>query len=235
MFLEQFSYIARNLSRVRENIASAAERTHRTPAVLVPVTKGASDDEVLALLSLGVTALAENRTVLFCHRKEIAEAAGYSPEMHLIGSLQKNKVKYIAESVAVIHSLDSLSLAKEIDRQAAKYGRRIPVLLEVNSGREEAKGGVLPEDAYAFAKELSQYPNIALSGVMTIGPAFPDAEDYRPLFRETRALFDRFCEDGLFKTDNPILSMGMSDSYIVAVEEGATLVRVGTTLFQKDE
>ena len=233
--MEQFSYIERNLSRIRQELISAAERASRPSASLVPVTKGATDEEVLYLLSLGVSAIAENRTTLFCHRQALAAEHGFFPEMHLIGSLQKNKVKYIADKVAVIHSLDSPSLAKEIDRQAAKYGRRIPVLLEVNSGREAAKGGVMPEDAYCFAKELSLYPHLALSGVMTMGPAFSDPEDYRPLFRETRALFDRLGGEGLFTTDTPILSMGMSDSYIVAAEEGATLVRVGTSLFKNDE
>ncbi len=228
-----FSYIEQNLSRVTAELCEIAARTGQREAMLLPVTKGATDEEVLALLSYGVTAIAENRTNLFLHRKELAEAAGYRPDMHLIGSLQKNKVKYIADSVALIHSLDSLSLASEIERQADKHGVTVPVLIEVNSGREAAKGGVLPEDALSLAKALSAFPHLALAGVMTMAPNCESEEDYRPYFRETRAIFDRIAVECGYKTASPVLSMGMSDSYRIAAEEGATVVRVGTTLFRK--
>ncbi len=228
-----YTYIADNLARVQAEIASAAARASRAPARLLPVTKSASDEEVLFLLSLGVTGLAENRTSLFNQRRELSAANGYAPEMHLIGSLQKNKVKYIADSVALIQSLDSVSLAVEIDRQAKKHDRKIPVLLEVNSGREENKGGLLPEEAIPFADSLAQLPNIALYGVMTMGPNMDTEEAYRPYFQETRGIFEALLAKGAFQTEAPILSMGMSDSYRVAVEEGATLVRVGSALFRK--
>ncbi len=233
VFVTEYSYIAENLAAIRREIASAASRVGAPPARLLPVTKSASDGEVLALLSLGVDAIAENRTNLFTHRRELANAHGYTPEMHLIGSLQKNKVKYVADSVSLIQSLDSLSLAKEIDRQAEKNGRTIPVLLEVNSGREENKGGIMPEDALAFAASLSAFPHIALYGVMTMGPNCASEEEYRPYFQATRAIFDTLSARGDFGTASPVLSMGMSDSFRVAVEEGATLVRVGSALFRK--
>lgn len=230
-----YSYIRENLARIRAELAETSARVGRVPPRIVAVTKSASDEEVLALAACGVCAMAENRVPNFRARRELLSCAGYDLPLHLIGSLQTNKVKYIAADAAMIESLDSLRLAAEIERQGAKLGRKIPVLIEVNSGGEEAKGGLLPHDVLAFHAALSggEYPHIALAGLMTMGPACECEESYRPYFRETRALFERIREAGGFIGDG-VLSMGMSDSYRVATEEGATAVRIGRALFKTE-
>ena len=152
--------------------------------------------------------------------------------MHEIGTLQRNKVKLIVDNVSLIHSVDSDKLAYDIDRLAGARGRRIPVLIEVNSADEENKSGISAEDCFKLAQRVLSYPNLELKGLMTMGPVCSDPEDLRPYFRMTKKLFDRLCAEYPLGED-PILSMGMSDSYKVAIEEGSTLVRVGRKLFIK--
>lgn len=227
-----YSYIGDNLSRIREECASIADRLGVASPTVVAVTKSATDEEVRALVSdYGQAVIAENRTSMFRDRYALFSDAE-RPEIHLIGSLQTNKVKYIVRDCALIHSLDSLRLAREIDRRAASVGVRARVLVEINSAREEAKGGILPEEAEAFLLSLSELSCIEVKGLMTMGPVLTDQEEYRPYFRLTADLYRDFCEKGYFK-DDPVLSMGMSDSYSVAIEEGATLVRIGRALFRK--
>ena len=135
---------------------------------------------------------------------------------------------------ALIQSVDRMSLAEEIQKRAAKAGICQGVLLEINSGREEAKGGVLPEEAEALAEEISRLPNLSLRGVMTMGPVGVETEVLRQAFRETREMFERLSQKGLLG-DSPILSMGMSESFPLAIEEGATMVRIGRTLFAHEQ
>ena len=232
--MEDFFYIRQNLQTVLEELRCAAGRAGRTPPMLVAVTKSASDDEVLALAACGVSAMAENRVQNFSARRELLASHGFAPALHLIGSLQTNKVKYIAPHVSMIQSVDSLRLAAEIERQAARAGRTIDVLCEINSGREAQKGGLLPEEANEFCRTLaSDYPHLCLRGLMTMAPAVEREEEYRPYFRATRALWEAGTAAGLFG-EAPVLSMGMSDSYRVAAEEGATMVRGGRSLFVKE-
>ena len=239
--LREFEYIAKNLEGVRTRLAAAAERGGcKTPA-LIAVTKSASDDEVKALLRFGVDAIAENRPQMFTARAslcdEVAAEVGEGflrPEIHLIGNLQTNKVKYVVGKAAMIQSLDSLRLAEEIERIAAKREVTVPVLIEVNSGCEEAKGGLMPEDVKAFAEALAAYPHLSVQGLMTMGPDCDDPEDYRPYFRLVREMAKELSAEGLLPAC-PALSMGMSGSYEVAAEEGATHVRVGRTLFLREE
>ena len=228
-----YEYIRDNLKRVTERCLARAEALGISPPSLLAVTKSATNDEVRALVSdLGHGQIAENRTSLFCERYDLFSDSE-RPEMHLIGSLQTNKVKYIADKVSLIHSLDSLRLAAEIEKQAKKRERRIRVLMEINSGREEAKGGILPEDAEAFAVAVKEnYPSVALCGVMTMAPICASAEEYRPYFRETAGIFRTLRERGFFEGEG-VLSMGMSDSFEPAIEEGATIIRVGRRLFVK--
>ena len=230
---EDFSYIGRNLDGIRAELAAISARTGRPVPFLLPVTKSASDDEVLALVGYGISAIAENRVPNYRARRELFEAHGHTVSLHLIGSLQTNKVKYIAEDVALIQSLDSLRLAEEIARQAVRVGRKIPVLIEINSGREPNKGGILPEELDAFRVSLSDFPALSVAGLMTMAPACESEEEYRPYFAAVKDMFDRMQKRGGFDTDTPTLSMGMSDSYRVAAEEGATLVRIGRSLFKK--
>ena len=230
--MAEYDYIAENLRTVRENIEKASRRAGRSGVRLVAVTKSATDDEVRALLRLGVEAIGENRAQLFNRRADLVAECGCDTEVHLIGSLQTNKVRSVIDRAACIQSVDRLSLATEIEKQAAKRNTTVRVLLEVNSGREEAKGGIMPEELFAFHAAVAELPHIEIAGLMTMAPHSTDPEDYRPYFRETYTAFARIRDGGGFIKD-PILSMGMSESYEVAVEEGATMVRVGSSLFRK--
>ena len=230
--LSEYTYIKENLARVRARLEAAAAKAGRPTPTLIAVTKSATDDEVRALLAFGISAIAENRPQLFEVRRALIAEENYPTEIHLIGHLQTNKVKTVVGEAALIQSLDSLRLAAEIETRAAAKGVTVPVLIEVNSGREEAKGGLLPEEIDAFAAALSDYPHLAPAGLMTMGPDCEDPEEYRPYFTLVREAAERLSAKGLLPA-SPILSMGMSDSYEVAAEEGATHVRVGRTLFKK--
>lgn len=231
---EEFSYVRRNVEAVLAELEAIAARTGHPAPTLIPVTKSASDGEVLALAACGVTAVAENRVPNYRARRELLAANGIRLDLHLIGSLQTNKVKYIAEDVALIQSLDSLRLAEEIAKRGESVGRRIPVLIEINIGREENKGGILPEELDSFYESLAPLSSLSVVGLMTMAPALPTEEEYRPYFRAVKKMFDAMRDAGKFATDAPILSMGMSDSYRIAAEEGATAVRIGRRLFMKD-
>ena len=221
--------LARNLESVRERMAAAAARVGVPVPDLLAVTKSCDDDTFREMLALGVSAVGENRARQCEARHGIITDGGYSTAMHFIGTLQKNKVKYIIGRIALLHSLDSLSLAEEIDRLSEKNGLKTAVLLEVNSGREPNKGGVMPEEIDRFADEIARFENLSVQGLMTMAPNLESAEEYRPYFRETRCAFERL--SSYFDTNTPILSMGMTDSFEVAIEEGATIVRVGSALF----
>ncbi len=229
--MNEFDYIRRNYEELNEEIERLSSSLGYAPPTLVAVTKSGSDEELLALAAAGARNIGENRPGEVKRRGEILRSAGFSPKMHEIGSLQTNKVKLIIESADLIHSLDSERLAREIDKRAEAAGRKMPVLIEINSAREEQKGGILPEAAEEFAASLKEYGHLSLRGLMTMGPLSDEGEALRPYFRETKKLFDKL--SGYFDTDAPILSMGMSDSYRVAIEEGSTLVRVGRRLFIK--
>jgi pyridoxal phosphate enzyme (YggS family) len=231
--MQNFDYIKENYLSLIEEIDRISSGIGVKAPTLVPVTKSGTDEELLALFSLaGATALGENRPGELKRRGELLAEAGFFPELHEIGTLQSNKVKLIAERVTLIHSLDSLSLAKEISKQAQKHERIIPVLIEINSGEEPQKSGVLPDEAERFIEQVIQFDNISVRGLMTMGPALDDAEGLRKYFRLTKKLFDKLNISYGFG-DTPILSMGMSDSFRVAIEEGSTLVRVGRRLFNK--
>ena len=226
-----FGYIDKNLKELTEEIRALAENQGRR-VTLVSVTKSGTDEELCALAAAGAVDIGENRPGELRRRGDLLREKGFAPVLHEIGNLQRNKVKLIIESVALIHSLDNLALAKEIDKQAAKVGRVVPVLIEINSAKEEQKDGVLPEEAENFLAEVKKLPNLSVRGLMTMGPVVEDPEMIRPYFKLTRQLFDRLNQTCGFDGEG-ILSMGMSDSYRVAIEEGSTLVRVGRRLFNK--
>ena len=229
--MSEFAYIEKNLRELLAEIGELAASVGRE-VKLVAVTKSGSDEELLALCRAGACDIGENRPGELRRRGDLLREAGMTPTLHEIGNLQRNKVKLIIESVGLIHSLDNMALAREIDKQAGKVGRRVPVLIEINSACEEQKDGVLPSDAEEFFKEVRALPNISVAGLMTMGPVCENPEEIRPYFRLTRELFDRL--NRTYGFEGGILSMGMSDSYRVAIEEGSTLVRVGRKLFNKD-
>ncbi len=228
--MSEFGYIRSNLLELRDEILELSKK-HGKDVTLVAVTKSGSDKELLALAECGIENIGENRPQELKRRGELLSDAGYSPALHEIGNLQRNKVKMIVPAAALIHSLDSLELASEINKCAERCGKIQDVLIEVNSAHEEQKGGISPEAAVDFAAKIREFPNISLKGLMTMGPVTDDPEELRPYFKETRMLFDEMCALGCFEGGG-ILSMGMSDSYRVAIEEGSTLVRVGRKLFK---
>jgi hypothetical protein len=187
---------------------------------LVAAAKGRSAEEILEAIEGGVKIIGENYSQ---EAEEKFNIIGAKVKWHFIGRLQKNKVKKAVRIFDMIETVDSVEIASAIDKSCAEIEKVMPVLIEVNSGKEKNKSGILPEDA----KNISGFKNIKPSGLMTMGPFLKNPEDYRPYFKETKKLFDRI------KINHGIkyLSMGMSDSYKVAIQEGANLVRIGTAIF----
>ncbi len=203
---------------------------------LLAVTKTVPVDIInYAIDELGITAIGENRVQeLMSKHNELHSPSNGKLEIHFIGSLQTNKVKYIIDKVDMIESVDSIKLAAEIDKQAKKHSRKMDILIEVNSGREKQKGGVFPEDAEAFANEISQFTNLTLRGLMTVAPRCEVRSEYFRYFEDTRQLFLRIKETRE-KIPNvacfDVLSMGMSESFREAILRGSTEVRLGSTIF----
>ena len=231
--MERFDYVKDNYLSLEKEIAELADRWGHD-VTLVAVTKSGSDEELLALAAAGVSNIGENRPGELQRKGELLSANGYQPRLHEIGNLQRNKVKLIIDKVHLIHSLDSVSLAEEIDKQAKKHGIIANVLVEINSGGEESKGGIEPSEAEEFCRSLSQYDSIRLCGFMTMAPRCERAEDYYGYFNRTKALAEEIWHTALGREGEPILSMGMSESYCEAIECGATLVRVGRCMFAKE-
>ncbi len=229
--MENFDYIKRNLDELKLEIAELCNKLGRDVPTLVAVTKSGTDDELLAMARLGVRDFGENRPGEVKRRGELLKDGGFNVNMHEIGTLQRNKIKLIADNVHLVHSIDTEKLAKDLDRHAEMCGRKIPVLVEINSAEEEQKSGALPRDAEALCKLVNELPNLTLNGLMTMGPVCDNEEDIRPYFKNTKKLFNELTP--YFEVPNPTLSMGMSDSYRVAIEEGSTLIRVGRKLFRK--
>ncbi len=195
--------------------------------LIVAAAKSRTADEIAAAINSGITVLGEN----FVQEAEAAKnVLGDRTLWHFIGHLQLNKVKKAVKLFDLIETVDSLALAQAIDRHAAAAGKVMPVLLEVNIGREPRKNGVMPESVADLARSITRLPNLRLSGLMTMGPPL-EPEKMRPYFAETRRLFEGLRAEDLLGADIRYLSMGMSDSYRVAIEEGANLVRLGTAIF----
>jgi PLP dependent protein len=195
---------------------------------LVAVVKGRTAAEVAEAVDAGVSIVGENYVQ---EAERIRGAVGDRVKWHFIGHLQKNKVKKAVELFDMIQTIDSLELAREVDRLSASLGKITEVLVEINSAREKQKTGVAPGDAEGLLKALSCLPNIKVMGLMTIGPFTADAEEIRPYFAATRELFERLRVLSLPNTEMRSLSMGMTGSYRVALEEGANMVRIGTGIF----
>ena len=195
---------------------------------LVAAAKTRTPEEILEAIEAGAEIIGEN----YVQEAEKAyEVIGSKARWHLIGHLQKNKVKKAVRIFDMIETVDSFELAREIDKRCAQIGKIMPVLIEVNIGQEEQKSGILPENAEQLAKEISTLPNVRLMGLMTVGPLSPDPEDSRPHFVEMKKLFDKMKKLRLPNVEMKYLSMGMTNSYKIAPEEGANMVRIGTRIF----
>ena len=229
-------YLDRNADAVRGRIRDACVAAGRNPerVILTAAIKSAEVEEILHLYrEQGIAVVGENRVQQLLERYEVLHHAGIT--FHFIGTLQTNKVKSIIDKVDMIQSLDSERLAREIEKQAKKIDRTVDVLIEINSGHEEAKSGIAPEAAADFARLVTggDFPHLRLRGFMTMAPRSTD-EEYHRYFGETRVLCEEIWKTLPMSGEDMVLSMGMSESYAVAAAEGATLVRVGRTLFAKE-
>jgi hypothetical protein len=214
--------VRENLQQVQERIKAAAARAGRDPAQIkiIAVTKQVQVPKIKEVVDAGIIDLGENRV-----REMTGKMSELPPQVrwHMIGHLQTNKVKYLIGRVELIHSLDRWNLAEEIDRRAGKLGVKMPVLVQVNTSGEKSKFGLSSGELPDFLAALADLPNVTVKGLMTIAPYVDSPEEVRPFFRELRLLAQKF--------NLKHLSMGMTNDFEVAVEEGADMLRLGTVLF----
>ena len=195
---------------------------------LVAAAKTRAPDEILEAVESGVKIIGEN----YVQEAERAYVkVGNKAKWHFIGYLQRNKVKKAVRIFDMIETVDFVETAAEIDKRCSQISKVMPVLIEINSGKEKQKSGVLPEDAEQLITEIARLQNIKVMGLMTMGPRFGNPEDSRPYFVETRGIFNKIKELGLPNVEMRYLSMGMTNSYKIAIEEGANIVRIGTKIF----
>jgi pyridoxal phosphate enzyme (YggS family) len=240
------SPLAEKLEEVRAKIAEAAVKAKREPAdvTLVAVTKTAAPEQIRELMGLGVSDLGESRVQQLVqrasqlneyHQRRVAYGDGgnVSPQLrwHMIGSLQRNKVKQLLPYAALIHSVDSLRLAEELDTQAGKLGKKAAVMLQVNASEEAQKHGVAVGAAVHLAEQMATMPNLQVVGLMTMAAFDADEAAVRQTFSRTREVFEELKYHKIGGAGMRHLSMGMSNDYELAIAEGATMVRVGTALF----
>ena len=228
-----YSYLDRNVADIRARMDRACESADRERDVmLLAAIKSADVGEIKYIHEkLGINNVGENRVQQLLERYE--EIKSENLNIHFIGKLQTNKVKYIIDKVCMIHSLDTLRLAAEIDKQAKKHGIVMDVLVEINSGEEENKSGVMPDEAEAFCLEIGKFDSIKLRGFMTMAPKCEKKEDYCKYFCKTYQLVLDIWTKKLHNIDRPIISMGMSESFEEAISSGSDIVRVGRRMFEK--
>jgi len=239
-----------NLRRVQDRIASAAQRSGRAPdqVTLVAVTKTVELDTIRQLLDLGVRDIGESRVQELAKRAGMiheylqrrvawatqppAERRRTGPQWHMVGHLQRNKVRAVLPWTDVIHSLDSLRLAETISAQAQKLDRSANVLMQINATGDKTQFGVAVGAATHLAEQIVTLPALKLLGLMVMAPLLEDPEKTRPVFQRTREVFEEMRGERIVGPDFAHLSMGMSNDYVIAIEEGATMVRIGTALFE---
>lgn len=222
--------VKENLLEVEAKIVEACKRAnrHRKDVTLIAVSKTKPIEMLEEAMKEGISIFGENKVQELCDKYEILPK---NLNWHMIGHLQRNKVKYIIDKVACIHSVDSYRLAETIDREASKKQRVVNILIEVNMAKEESKFGVYPEDTLALIMEISKLANIKICGLMTIAPFVENPEENRVHFSNLRKLSVDIKKKNIDNVSMSALSMGMSNDYEIAIEEGATMVRVGTGIF----
>ena len=219
-----------NLEEVRRRAWAACERAgrKREDVTLIAVSKTKPVSAIREIMDCGVVDFGENKVQELCGKiEEIEEPLHW----HLIGHLQRNKVKYIVDKAYLIHSVDSLRLAKEIQKEAEKCNVTCPVLIEINIGGEESKDGIPKEEAIPLIREIAELSRVRVRGLMTIAPPVEEPEEARGYFKEMRTLFEAVKAEQIPGVEMKELSMGMTGDFEVAIEEGATMVRVGTAIF----
>jgi pyridoxal phosphate enzyme (YggS family) len=222
--------VCENYEKVCRRVRAAAERAGRKPedVRIVAVSKTVEPERIRKAFECGITDFGENRVQELCEKYDIINV---NCNWHLIGHLQTNKVKYIIDKVSLIHSLDRMELAAEMQKRAEKAGRSLDALVQVNISGEDTKFGINPGNAVGFMKEVSKMGNIRIRGLMTIAPEVQNAEDIRWVFAALRKLLIDIKEENIDNIYMDYLSMGMSNDFEVAIEEGANIVRIGTALF----
>ena len=222
--------ITENLSIVENKIAAACKRAgrERDEVKLIAVSKTQPVEAIREAIEYGINSFGENRVQELREKTEIIKD---NLDWHLIGHLQTNKVKYVVGKVSLIHSLENIRLAEALDKEAAKLGITVDVLAEINVAKEDTKFGVNPEDAENFIREVSKFPNINIKGLMTVAPYTDISEENRKYFRQLKKIMVDLNSKNIHNVSMNVLSMGMTGDYETAIEEGATLVRVGTGIF----
>lgn len=219
-----------NLKKVQENISKACKKAGRNEeeVTLIAVSKTKPLSDLEEILDAGVIEFGENKVQELCDKYEHIKSPVH---WHMIGHLQTNKVKYIVDKVCLIHSVDSLKLASQISKEAEKKQVECDVLIEVNVAQEESKFGITTDETLALIREVAALPHVHIKGLMTIAPFVDDPEENRPVFRSLYELSKAVAKEQIPDVSMEILSMGMTNDYMVAIEEGATMVRVGTGIF----
>lgn len=222
--------IKNNLEIINKKIKKSALKVNRNPEEikLVAVTKTATIEQIKEAINAGVKIIGENKVQEAKEKYQILTA---DTEWHLVGHLQTNKVKYAIEIFDCIQTVDSIKLAKEIDKRSVQFGKTTNVLVEVNVSGEESKYGIKPEEVEPFLKEISEFYRIRVRGLMTIAPIEEDKEKVRPYFRKLRELSKEIKSKNIKNVKMDYLSMGMTDDFEVAIEEGANMVRIGRGIF----
>lgn len=222
--------IQSNIEYIQELKGRAAAKSGRKPeeVLLVAVTKLHGPDEMNEAIDAGITDIGENKVQEILDKYDRVKPVRW----HLIGHLQTNKVKYIIDKVSMIHSVDSMKLAKEIDKRAAQHGLTMDILVQVNSAEEESKFGITTEETDQLIADIAeQCPNIRIKGLMCIAPFEENPEDVREYFAEVKQIYDKYVDKKTDRVDFEYLSMGMTHDFEVAIEEGSNLIRVGTAIF----
>ncbi len=231
MTLEQ-EFIGRNIEKLNEKIRIAASKSGRQPddITVIGVSKTVGADRISKAIQAGLFDFGENKVQELVNKYE---TIGSACRWHMVGHLQTNKVKYIIDKIDLIHSVDSIRLAKEIDRQASKVGIKSNILVQVNIADEESKFGIGADETITFIKKIAEYDNIYIKGLMTIAPYSENPEDVRWVFKALKKLFIDISRENTDNISMDYLSMGMSNDFELAIEEGSNMVRIGTAIFGK--
>ena len=223
--------IKENIELILKRTADSARRSGREPEDITVIAVSKTVDSIRAreAAESGISDLGENRVQELMNKYE--QLSDLNIKWHMIGHLQKNKVKYIIDKAELIHSVENLDLANEINKRAAQHNLVANILIELNIGEEESKFGINEENVYDFIKSMEQFDNIKVLGLMTVAPYCEDPEDIRWIFRKMKEVFDKIALMNFKNADMKYLSMGMTNDFEIAIEEGSNIVRIGTAIF----
>lgn len=223
--------ISENIETIKMNVQRAAEKVNKTidDITIIAVTKTVDSDRAIEAIDSGLYNLGENRVQEFNNKYSVIKDKDV--KWHIIGHLQTNKVKYVIGKVELIHSLESIPLAEEINKRAKQQGIIANVLIELNLGGEESKFGLDENSVFEFAKSIEQYDHIRVMGMMTVAPYDENPENIRWVFKKMKSIFDEISNLNLINFEMKYLSMGMTNDYEIAIEEGSNMIRVGTAIF----